>query len=114
MQPIRELVLCTGNSARSHMAEGFFRQIGGGQVRVDSAGTAPSRVHPLAIQVIMMLARCFRGGPNGCTGATPLRGGAVGEAAQLELLREIGRDMQARVQACITERGGEPQELAFK
>ncbi len=52
MQPFRVLVLCTHNSARSQMAEGFFRQIGGEQVIAASAGSQPSRVHPLAIRVM--------------------------------------------------------------
>lgn len=46
------LVLCTGNSARSQMAEGLLRELGGGRLEVTSAGVSPSRVHPLAIQVM--------------------------------------------------------------
>ncbi len=46
----RVLVLCTGNSCRSQMAEGFFRHLGHGQWEAHSAGSAPSGyVHPLAI-----------------------------------------------------------------
>lgn len=45
----RILVLCTGNSARSQMAEGLLRQAVGGRYEVHSAGTAPSRVRPEAI-----------------------------------------------------------------
>lgn len=52
MQPLRILVLCTHNSARSQMAEGFLRQIGGDQVAAASAGSQPGRVHPLAIRVM--------------------------------------------------------------
>ncbi len=49
----RILILCTGNSCRSHMAEGFLRQELGEQAVVVSAGSNPSgRVHPLAIQVM--------------------------------------------------------------
>ena len=48
----RILVLCTGNSARSQMAEGLLRHLGQGELEVFSAGTAPSTVHPLAIQVM--------------------------------------------------------------
>jgi arsenate reductase len=45
------LVLCTGNSCRSHMAEGILRQAAKGQFRVASAGSNPSGyVHPLAIK----------------------------------------------------------------
>jgi arsenate reductase len=48
------LVLCTGNSCRSHMAEGFLRAASRGQFRVASAGSKPAGyVHPLAIQVML-------------------------------------------------------------
>ena len=47
------LVLCTGNSCRSHLAEGILRQAAGGAFRVASAGSKPAGyVHPLAIQVM--------------------------------------------------------------
>lgn len=46
---LRLLVLCTGNSARSQMAEGLFRHEGGGALEVVSAGTKPSHVRPEAI-----------------------------------------------------------------
>jgi arsenate reductase len=46
------LILCTGNSARSQMAEGLFRHEGGGRYEVFSAGTRPSRVRPEAIAVL--------------------------------------------------------------
>ncbi|WP_069802456.1 arsenate reductase ArsC [Thermogemmatispora onikobensis] len=48
----RILVLCTANSARSQMAEGLLRALGGSAVEVASAGLAPSRVHPLAQRVM--------------------------------------------------------------
>lgn len=48
----RILVLCTGNSARSQMGEGLFRQEGGGRYEVASAGTSPTRVRPEAIAVM--------------------------------------------------------------
>lgn len=47
--PYRVLVLCTHNSARSQIAEGLLRQLGGGRVVAKSAGTEKTRVHPLAI-----------------------------------------------------------------
>lgn len=45
----RVLFLCTHNSARSQMAEGILRYLGGDKVEVYSAGTVETRVHPLAI-----------------------------------------------------------------
>ena len=50
---LRVLVLCTGNSPRSQMAEGWLRQLGNGRVEAFSAGTHPApAVNPLAVQVM--------------------------------------------------------------
>ncbi len=49
---MRILVLCTGNSARSQMAEGLLRHEGGGHYEVFSAGTRPGSVRPEAIAVM--------------------------------------------------------------
>ncbi len=46
---MRVLILCTGNSARSQMAEGLLRHDGGAALEVSSAGTKPSHVRPEAI-----------------------------------------------------------------
>src|SRR3954464_2979869 len=47
------LVLCTGNSCRSHLAEGFLRAASKERFRVASAGSKPAGyVHPLAIKVM--------------------------------------------------------------
>ena len=47
------LILCTGNSCRSHMAEGFLRAAVGELVNVQSAGSNPTGyIHPLAIKVM--------------------------------------------------------------
>lgn len=48
----RILILCTGNSARSQMAEGLLRSMAGDKFEVESAGVAPSRVRPEAIAVM--------------------------------------------------------------
>ena len=49
----RVLILCTGNSARSQLAEGWLRTLGDERFAVFSAGTAPKpAVHPLAVQVM--------------------------------------------------------------
>lgn len=45
----RVLILCTGNSARSQMAEGILRDLAGDRFQVESAGVAPSSVRPEAI-----------------------------------------------------------------
>jgi arsenate reductase (thioredoxin) len=50
--PTRVLILCTGNSARSQMAEAWLRYLGGSAYDVNSAGTHPTSVNPLAIQVM--------------------------------------------------------------
>jgi arsenate reductase len=46
------LILCTGNSARSQMAEGLLRHMAGDKLQVFSAGVAPTRVRPEAIEVL--------------------------------------------------------------
>ena len=48
----RILFLCTGNSARSQMAEGLLNHLSRGEWKVQSAGIFPSYVHPLAIRVM--------------------------------------------------------------
>lgn len=49
------LFLCVANSARSQMAEGLARDLFGGAVRAQSAGSEPSRVNPFAIQAMAEL-----------------------------------------------------------
>lgn len=49
----RVLFICSGNSARSQMAEGWLRSIGGDRFDARSAGTRPrDTIHPLALQVM--------------------------------------------------------------
>lgn len=48
----RILILCTGNSARSQMAEGLLRHDGGDQFEVASAGVEPSQVRPFAVKAM--------------------------------------------------------------
>jgi ACR3 family arsenite transporter len=50
--PLRVLILCTGNSCRSQMAEGILRHYGGPRFEVESAGTKPSRVNDIAVRVM--------------------------------------------------------------
>jgi ArsR family transcriptional regulator, arsenate/arsenite/antimonite-responsive transcriptional repressor / arsenate reductase (thioredoxin) len=51
--PSRTVVfLCTANSARSQMAEGWLRHLSGGRITVRSAGTDPRPLHPLAVEVM--------------------------------------------------------------
>jgi arsenate reductase len=49
---IRVLFLCTGNSARSQMAEAFLRKYGSEKFEAHSAGLEPKELHPLTIQVM--------------------------------------------------------------
>ena len=49
---MRVLILCTGNSARSQMAEGLLRHDAGNAFEVFSAGTKPTEVRPEAIAVM--------------------------------------------------------------
>jgi arsenate reductase len=51
----RVLILCTGNSARSQMAEGLLAHDGTDRFEVESAGTKPGRVRPEAIAVMKEL-----------------------------------------------------------
>jgi arsenate reductase len=60
MKP-RVLILCTGNSARSQMAEGLLRHMAGDRLEVHSAGTRPGSVRPEAIAALAELGIDIRG-----------------------------------------------------
>jgi arsenate reductase (thioredoxin) len=51
----RVLILCTGNSARSQMAEGLLRHDAGTRFEVESAGTKPGHLRPEAVAVMREL-----------------------------------------------------------
>jgi protein-tyrosine-phosphatase len=52
-RPVRILVLCTGNSCRSILAEAWFRELGGDRVAVRSAGSRPAGfVDPRTLRVL--------------------------------------------------------------
>ncbi|HEX5705653.1 MAG TPA: arsenate reductase ArsC [Pyrinomonadaceae bacterium] len=48
----RVLILCTGNSARSQMAEGLLRSLAGARFEVESAGTRPQGLRPEAVEAM--------------------------------------------------------------
>ena len=50
--PVRILVVCWGNSARSILGEALLHHLGGASIEAHSAGIEPSRVNPLTIRVL--------------------------------------------------------------
>jgi protein-tyrosine-phosphatase len=61
-EPLRVLILCTGNSARSQIAEALLNLKGAGRVVAASAGSRPApRVNPLAIRVLAEAGIAWRG-----------------------------------------------------
>lgn len=68
--PYRVLFLCTGNSARSQMAEAVLNQKGQGRFRAESAGSSPApRVNPMAVDVLRESGIEWRGhAPRGLDG----------------------------------------------
>ncbi len=51
-RPLRVLFLCTGNSCRSQMAEGWTRHLHGGRIEASSAGIDPKPLDPRAVAVM--------------------------------------------------------------
>jgi protein-tyrosine-phosphatase/DNA-binding transcriptional ArsR family regulator len=52
LPPVRVLFLCTGNGARSQLAEALLEQMAGNRVQVFSAGSHPKRLHPNAVRAM--------------------------------------------------------------
>ena len=50
--PLRILVICTGNSARSILGEALLRHLGEGRIEASSAGTHPKGVNPLSLRAL--------------------------------------------------------------
>lgn len=69
-RPLRLLFLCTGNSARSQMAEAILNAKGKGRFRAESAGSKPAaRVNPFAIETMKAFNTPWRGNaPRGLDG----------------------------------------------
>lgn len=60
-RPIRVIFVCTGNSARSQMAEALLRRDGGEAFEVVSAGVDPRPVHPLTVRALALAGINIRG-----------------------------------------------------
>jgi ArsR family transcriptional regulator, arsenate/arsenite/antimonite-responsive transcriptional repressor / arsenate reductase (thioredoxin) len=52
LRPVRILFLCTGNGARSRIAEALVRDLSGGAINAVSAGSRPKPLHPNAVRVM--------------------------------------------------------------
>ncbi len=65
-EKLRALILCTGNSARSQMAEGLLRHLAGDRFEVESAGTIASFVRPQAIAAMAQIGIDISGHRSKC------------------------------------------------
>jgi arsenate reductase len=89
---IRVLCLCTGNSARSIIAEALFREAG---IEAESAGTDPKGVNPLTIAALAEIGIDARASARSMSTRSP----AGGQAAQsLGATARGGRDFRRRAE----------------
>ena len=126
-RPFRMLVICTGNRARSQMAQGWLRHLGGTRVEVDSAGIEPKGVHPLAIRVMAEVGIDISGGPCGQLRRRAIRPGRDGARLGAGKLPDIsGRatgpsprirgsglsaDERVSTRGCISPRAGRDRRV---
>lgn len=81
-RPLRILFVCTGNSARSQMAEGFARAYAGGRLEALSAGIDPKGLNPFAVEVMRE------------------RGIDISHAASKAFSEEVARTMDVVITVC--------------
>ena len=74
MEKTRVLFLCTGNSARSQMAEAFLRRYAGDYFEVHSAGLEPKEIHPYTLQVMEEAGCDMQGHTSKTAGSIPWKG----------------------------------------
>ena len=99
------IFLCTGNSARSQMAEAFLRRHGSDRFEAHSAGLHPKEINPLTVQVMEEVGIGI--GPFGATVLSwPLDDPASYEdilEARLEKFRAVRDEIEVRIQQWLDE-----------
>ena len=103
---LKVLFLCTGNSCRSQMAEGWARQLKGDVIAAYSAGTEPRGLDPRALHAAARLKRAGRVVDAGMDDAAVVPG-LVGRDARLLVQHH---DSRARVPLGQRDGGGEPDD----